>query len=89
MNPLISYSIRSDGVITVYAQGETGEKSTLRFDNLLSIRLAIQALKDAIDTLDIFNGEGYEAAAEYLELSCPAGIKTSDIHDLLEGGPHA
>lgn len=66
VNPMLGYTIREDGIITIYARGETGDGLVMEFNDTGLLDSASQGFEDAAFALDMFYDIGPEAAMAYV-----------------------
>jgi len=85
-NPLLSYSVNSEGTLTVTAEGEVGGKAEFKYNDIAILLSSAMGLEDGARTLKIFETEGVEAAFAYLAASEIESIPDDFMEKLLEQG---
>lgn len=86
-NPLMSYTIREDGVISVYAAGDQGQGSAkLTFDDVGFLESAELGFKDAAHAMNLYHEEGPDVAFDYVnEGAEETELTGDDLNKLLDG----
>lgn len=84
-NPLMTYTINEDGVITVHMDAETGGQEAISFDNAELLGAAGVGFLDARYALNLFYEEGTDAAFDYVnEGAAKTSLTDDDLTAILD-----
>lgn len=84
-NPMLGYSIREDGIITIYAYGESGQQFKMFYTEVDGLEDASQGFEDAAFALNLFHSHGFDTAFDYVEAGASEfTVDDNDIETFLQ-----
>lgn len=84
INPIAGYSINEDGHITIYLDGETGEKIALIYTEPNLVESMSLGYQDASNALAIYYQQGPDAAIAYVNEAINSEMTDEGLEDFLK-----